>query len=130
MFRIGVECWMMNMSLHSHLMESSGKLWSTITKHPNSRRVFPIFTPFFLWIQEVNFAMMLKRRSLLVVNLENTEKNWGMRRSLWIANALTAKFENPEFKKVLVATKKAKLLHFVRGSEPEVDMLLMELRKP
>jgi len=31
--------------------------------------------------------------------------------------------------KVLLDTKKAKLLHFVRGSEPEVDLLLMELRK-
>jgi predicted NAD-dependent protein-ADP-ribosyltransferase YbiA (DUF1768 family) len=43
--------------------------------------------------------------------------------------ALTAKFEeNPDFKKVLLETKKAKLLHFIRGSEPEVDMELMELR--
>jgi len=53
---------------------------------------------------------------------------YGGRDKVERANALTAKFENPEFKKVLVATKKAKLLHFVRGSEPEVDMLLMELR--
>ena len=44
-------------------------------------------------------------------------------------SALSAKFEqNPDFKKVLLATKKAKLLHFVRGSEPEVDMDLMDLR--
>jgi len=28
----------------------------------------------------------------------------------------------------LMDTKKAKLLHFVRGSEPEVDMALMDLR--
>jgi hypothetical protein len=55
---------------------------------------------------------------------------YGGRDKVERANALTAKFENPEFKKVLVATKKAKLLHFVRGAEPEVDMLLMELRKP
>ena len=44
-------------------------------------------------------------------------------------SALTAKFDqNPEFKKILLDTKKAKLLHFIRGSEPEVDMELMELR--
>ncbi len=53
---------------------------------------------------------------------------YGGRDKVERANALTAKFENPEFKKILVATKKAKLLHFIRGSEPEVDMLLMELR--
>jgi predicted NAD-dependent protein-ADP-ribosyltransferase YbiA (DUF1768 family) len=53
---------------------------------------------------------------------------YGGRDKIERANALTAKFENPEFKKVLVATKKAKLLHFVRGAEPEVDMLMMELR--
>jgi predicted NAD-dependent protein-ADP-ribosyltransferase YbiA (DUF1768 family) len=46
------------------------------------------------------------------------------------ANALTAKFENPDLRRALKATKKAKLLHFVRGAEPEVDVLLMELRKP
>ncbi len=44
-------------------------------------------------------------------------------------NALIAKFENPELRKVLRETKKAKLLHFVRGREPEVDMLLMEVRE-
>ena len=44
-------------------------------------------------------------------------------------SALTAKFDqNVDFKKVLLDTKKAKLLHFIRGSEPEVDMELMELR--
>ena len=44
-------------------------------------------------------------------------------------SALSAKFEqNLDFKKVLMDTKKAKLLHFVRGSEPEVDMALMDLR--
>jgi predicted NAD-dependent protein-ADP-ribosyltransferase YbiA (DUF1768 family) len=43
--------------------------------------------------------------------------------------ALAAKFEqNPDFKKILLGTKRAKLLHFVRGSEPEIDMGLMELR--
>ncbi len=55
---------------------------------------------------------------------------YGGRDKVERANALTAKFENPELKKVLMDTKKAKLLHFVRGAEPEVDMLLMELRKP
>ena len=45
-------------------------------------------------------------------------------------NALMAKFEqSPELKKMLLDTKEAKLLHFVRGAEPEVDTLLMETRK-
>lgn len=45
-------------------------------------------------------------------------------------NALMAKFEqNPELRKMLLDTRDAKLLHFVRGSEPEVDTLLMETRK-
>jgi predicted NAD-dependent protein-ADP-ribosyltransferase YbiA (DUF1768 family) len=43
--------------------------------------------------------------------------------------ALAAKFEqNPGLKNILLGTKRAKLLHFIRGSEPEVDMALMELR--
>jgi predicted NAD-dependent protein-ADP-ribosyltransferase YbiA (DUF1768 family) len=43
--------------------------------------------------------------------------------------ALAAKFEqNPDLKNILLGTKRAKLLHFIRGSEPEVDMALMELR--
>jgi len=40
-----------------------------------------------------------------------------------------AKFEqNDVLKKMLIKTKKAKLLHFVRGSEPEIDKILMEVR--
>ena len=53
---------------------------------------------------------------------------YGGRDNVERANALMAKFENPQLRKVLIGTKKAKLLHFVRGSEPEVDTLLMELR--
>lgn len=53
---------------------------------------------------------------------------YGGRDRIERANALTAKFETPELKKLLLDTKKAKLLHFVRGSEPEVDMPMMELR--
>jgi predicted NAD-dependent protein-ADP-ribosyltransferase YbiA (DUF1768 family) len=46
------------------------------------------------------------------------------------ANALMAKFEqNSELKSMLLHTLNAKLLHFVRGSEPEMDTLLMETRK-
>lgn len=54
---------------------------------------------------------------------------YGGRDQVERSNALKAKFEqHPNLKKVLLDTKKAKLLHFVRGSEPEVDTLLMELR--
>jgi len=44
--------------------------------------------------------------------------------------ALEAKFcQNPDMKDMLKNTKTAKLIHFVRGSEPEADILLMKLRK-
>jgi predicted NAD-dependent protein-ADP-ribosyltransferase YbiA (DUF1768 family) len=44
--------------------------------------------------------------------------------------ALAAKFtQNVDLKDVLLKTKKAKLVHFLRGKEPEVDELLMRLRK-
>jgi predicted NAD-dependent protein-ADP-ribosyltransferase YbiA (DUF1768 family) len=44
-------------------------------------------------------------------------------------NAVKAKFEqNEDLKKTLLSTKKAKLLHFVRGSEPEIDTVLMKVR--
>jgi hypothetical protein len=43
--------------------------------------------------------------------------------------ALRAKFtQNLDLKQVLFETKMAKLVHFVRGSEPEVDETLMKLR--
>jgi len=44
-------------------------------------------------------------------------------------NAVKAKFEqNEELRKTLLFTKKAKLLHFVRGGEPEIDTVLMKMR--
>jgi predicted NAD-dependent protein-ADP-ribosyltransferase YbiA (DUF1768 family) len=43
--------------------------------------------------------------------------------------AVKAKFEqNEDLKKTLLSTKKAKLLHFVRGSEPEIDTVVMKIR--
>lgn len=45
-------------------------------------------------------------------------------------NAVKAKFQqNEDLKKMLLSTKKAKLLHFVRGSEPEIDTVLMTVRQ-
>ena len=38
-------------------------------------------------------------------------------------------FENLDLKNMLLETKNAKLVHFVRGREPETDILLMNLRK-
>jgi len=44
--------------------------------------------------------------------------------------ALTAKFnQNLDFKSLLLETKNAKLVHFLRGKEPETDDLLMKVRK-
>ena len=44
--------------------------------------------------------------------------------------ALYAKFtQNLDLKKILLDTKKAKLIHFVRSSPPVTDILLMKLRK-
>lgn len=44
--------------------------------------------------------------------------------------ALIAKFtQNLDLKRVLLETKRAKLVHFVRGREPDVDMELMKLRR-
>jgi predicted NAD-dependent protein-ADP-ribosyltransferase YbiA (DUF1768 family) len=45
-------------------------------------------------------------------------------------NAIKAKFQqNEDLKRTLIKTKDAKLLHFVRGQEPEIDKILMEVRK-
>jgi len=44
--------------------------------------------------------------------------------------SLKAKFcQNPDLKNMLKNTHSAKLIHFVRGHEPETDILLMKLRK-
>jgi hypothetical protein len=43
--------------------------------------------------------------------------------------ALEAKFsQNLDCREVLLQTKRAKLVHFKRGVEPEADILLMECR--
>ena len=45
-------------------------------------------------------------------------------------SAINAKFtQNLDLKNMLLETKNAKLVHFVRGREPETDNLLMNLRK-
>ncbi len=55
---------------------------------------------------------------------------YGGRDKVERSNALLAKFEqNAELKSMLLHTLNAKLLHFVRGAEPEMDTLLMETRK-
>ena len=43
--------------------------------------------------------------------------------------ALTAKFVEKNVREVLLQTKQAKLLHFIRKHEPEIDELLMQVRK-
>ena len=54
----------------------------------------------------------------------------GDRRSETMEKAMYAKFtQNPEFKKVLLATKDAKLVHFVRASPVDVFYDLMRVRK-
>ena len=54
---------------------------------------------------------------------------YGGRDTVERTKAVTAKFQqNEDIKKTLLSTKKAKLLHFVRGSEPEIDTVLMKVR--
>lgn len=44
--------------------------------------------------------------------------------------ALNAKFtQNQDMKQILMETRRAKLIHFVRGREPEIDVMLMKLRR-
>ena len=45
-------------------------------------------------------------------------------------NALEAKFgQNLDLQQILKETKRAKLTHFIRGREPEVDIILMKIRR-
>lgn len=45
-------------------------------------------------------------------------------------NALHEKFsQNEDLKQILLATRDAKLAHFIRGDEPEVDIMLMRIRR-
>ena len=45
-------------------------------------------------------------------------------------NAIDAKFkQNLDLQQILKETKRAKLTHFIRGREPEVDILLMKIRR-
>lgn len=53
------------------------------------------------------------------------EKN----KNIYLQHALMLKWQKEEFKKILLATKKATLLEFKRGSAPVKDCLLMDIRK-
>ena len=45
-------------------------------------------------------------------------------------NAVRAKFtQNDDMKQALLATRNAKLVHFIRGEKPETDNVLMKIRK-
>tara|TARA_B110000879_G_scaffold84710_1_gene117111 strand:+ start:5542 stop:7653 length:2112 start_codon:yes stop_codon:yes gene_type:complete len=45
-------------------------------------------------------------------------------------NAIDAKFkQNLDLQQILKETKRAKLTHFIRGREPEIDILLMKIRR-
>jgi hemerythrin-like domain-containing protein len=51
-------------------------------------------------------------------------------RNMYLYNAFMAKFgQNPEFKKILLLTKNAKLLHYIKGKEPEIVDQLMIVRE-
>lgn len=55
---------------------------------------------------------------------------YGERSAKTRENALVAKFsQNEDLKQMILSTRDAKLAHFIRGDEPEVDMMLMEVRK-
>lgn len=45
-----------------------------------------------------------------------------------LQDALLAKWSHPELKPLLLETKKAKLLEFKRGEEPDVSCILMDVR--
>lgn len=120
-----------------------GKQWQTVEHYYQAskfKKGFPDFYAMFSLDSESEFCNDVKkgktaggkmgkyRKELGFEKVSLDPDFYGGRDRVERANALTAKFENPQLRKVLLATKKAKLLHFVRGSEPEVDTLLMELR--
>ena len=120
-----------------------GKQWQTVEHYYQAskfKKGFPDFYAMFSLDSESEFCNDVKkakaaggkmgkyRKELGFEKVSLDSDFYGGRDKVERANALTAKFENPQLRKVLMGTKKAKLLHFVRGSEPEVDTLLMELR--
>jgi predicted NAD-dependent protein-ADP-ribosyltransferase YbiA (DUF1768 family) len=120
-----------------------GKQWQTVEHYYQAskfKKRFPDFYALFSLDSESEFCNDVKKAKAAGGKLGKYRKElgfekvtldpdfYGGRDKVERANALTAKFENPQLRKILLGTKKAKLLHFVRGSEPEVDTLLMELR--
>jgi predicted NAD-dependent protein-ADP-ribosyltransferase YbiA (DUF1768 family) len=120
-----------------------GKQWQTVEHYYQAskfKKGFPDFYTMFSLDSESEICNDVKKAKAAGGKLGKYRKElgfekvsldpdfYGGRDKVERANALTAKFENPQLRKVLLGTKNAKLLHFVRGSEPEVDTLLMELR--
>jgi predicted NAD-dependent protein-ADP-ribosyltransferase YbiA (DUF1768 family) len=120
-----------------------GKQWQTVEHYYQAskfKKGFPDFYAMFSLDSESEFCNDVKKAKAAGGKMSKYRKElgfekvsldpdfYGGRDRVERGNALTAKFENPQLRKILLGTKKAKLLHFVRGSEPEVDTLLMELR--
>ena len=120
-----------------------GKQWQTVEHYYQAskfKKGFPDFYAIFSLDSGSEICTDVKKAKLAGGKLGKYRKDlgfekvkldpdfYGGRDKVERANALTAKFEIPQLRRILMATKNAKLLHFVRGAEPEVDMLLMELR--
>ena len=73
------------------------------------------------------FKGKLLRNKAIVMDKDFFENNHSKK---VMRDAMMAKFsQNEDLKKLLLATKKAKLVHFQRGSPPVVFTELMEVRK-
>jgi len=70
------------------------------------------------------------REKHIVIDADFYEVNENPRHKTERLVARIAKFnQNPDIKQMLLETKHAKLIHFVRGREPEIDTDLMNLRR-
>jgi hypothetical protein len=70
------------------------------------------------------------REKHIVIDADFYEVNENPRHKTERLIARIAKFnQNPDIKQMLLETKHAKLIHFVRGREPEIDTDLMNLRR-
>ena len=126
-------------------MIRNGHLQIIIIMDLNIKKAILIFMRNFQLIQIVNYLQILRKQAAATkgkyekkkIRPDNVkpdpdffELGPNQRSKLERYLALKSKFEqNPDLKKLLIETKDAKLVNFVRSSPPITDLELMNVRK-
>jgi predicted NAD-dependent protein-ADP-ribosyltransferase YbiA (DUF1768 family) len=113
-----------------------GRKWASVEHYYNAAKFKKGHPEFFFSFSLDSDSDISKKVSLAIENGKKNESKridpdfYGERSLEEKKKAIEAKFsQHEELKKMLLSTAPAKLVHFKRGSSPETDVELMEIRR-